>query len=96
MKVWRWKTRKSNWRGLPETTLRATINGLGARERRAPLGPYRSRLRTRRLSAVSVFRERFGEDTLVERLSKRTLPFHRTLWLPGGYAWFLVRSGARV
>lgn len=96
MKVWRWETRKSNWPALPKPTLRAIVIGLGVRERRALLGPYRSRLRDRRLAAAAVFLQRFGADVMVERLSKKALPFHRKLWLPGGYAWFLVRSGARV
>lgn len=72
------------------------INGLASRESRAPLGAQRSFLRARRLDAVSVFRTRFGEDSLVERLSSKKITPRRRLWLSGGYAWFLVRSGAKI
>jgi hypothetical protein len=72
------------------------INGLASRENRALLGAPRSYLRGRRLSAVAVFRDRFGEDSLVERLSIRNIKPRRRLWLPGGYAWFLVRSGEKI
>jgi hypothetical protein len=67
--------RKTNWHLLSEAELRMLMHGLSEWERRAPLGPIRTRIRRTRRAAVDFYRKTYGrlaEDRLwvPERLPK--------------------------
>ena len=59
--------RKTNWHLLSEAELRLLMHGLSEWERRAALGPIRTRIRRTRRAAVDFYRTKYGrlaEDRL--------------------------------
>jgi hypothetical protein len=78
---------------MSKEELRVVIRSAAARER---FKGQRVRCvnRKRRLDAAAFYVRRFGQDEFIAGYCQRELPALKIMWLPRGYAWFKVRSGA--
>ena len=75
-------TIKSQWRTLSSSAFIGLLNNLAARERKALIGSSRARWRNRRLAAVSLYRQMYGEAEILEKFSKRHAVPRNPPWFP--------------
>jgi hypothetical protein len=64
----------SQWPSMPRVFLGIAISKLATEEHLAQ-GPARTRFRAKRLRAVDVFRQRFGDGPVVQTYAARRLPW---------------------
>ena len=65
--------RASHWPKFPSLYLNLAIRNLSIEEFLA-IGPARARYRAKRLRAVALYRQRFGEPSWLKQYSERTCP----------------------